>query len=336
MVGVGDHGDVRGVVVGARRTERTAHRTQRDEQVGRGGWAVVGVLRGGLRDQPVDGGGHGGDGVRRLGHRAVHVLVGDVDGGVAGESLLAGDHLEQQQPGGVDVGAGVCGAVFDLFGREVGGGAEQDVAVAGEGAGGDRAGEAEVGHLHLSGRADQHVLRFDVAVHDAGAVRCGQPVDHRVQQAERFVDGQRSASTDQLAQRLAEHQLHRQEGVVAVRPLVGDRHDVRVGQARRGVCLAAEPRDECVVAGQVGAHHLERDVAFEAQVGRDEHRAHSAVGEVPGDAVSAVDHPSDDRRLTDWTHPQILSSFACCCVESGPRVPTARPGSDAPRAKLVP
>ena len=93
------------------------------------GRPVVGVARGGDGDELVELGREPGDPARGGRHPAVHVLVGDVDGGVAGERLGAGEHLEEHQPGGVDVAAGVGDAALDLLGGEVGDGAQQHARV---------------------------------------------------------------------------------------------------------------------------------------------------------------------------------------------------------------
>ena len=108
----------------------------------------------------------------------------NVGRGFADEGLFAGKHFEQDAAEGPDVGAAVEWFAFGLFGRHVGGGAEND---AGHGAhvtdgrrilqvaGGrialDGFGEAEVENFHDGVGTDFYVGRLQVAVNDAAIVR---------------------------------------------------------------------------------------------------------------------------------------------------------------------
>ena len=132
----------RSVGLSAARALRTS---LRNSPASAGRWSGSRAVASATRASSSDGtdvhpGGRGGD-------RAVHVLVGDVDGGVAGERLGAGEHLEEDQPGGIHVAAGVGDAALDLLGREVGHRAEEHARLRRRGLGRHGAGEAEVGDL---------------------------------------------------------------------------------------------------------------------------------------------------------------------------------------------
>ena len=132
---------------------------------------LVGVTVGRQRDKPVELRRHGGDPVRGGGHRAVDVLVGDVDGGVAGERLVPGEHLEaaaarrrrrrcarrrcRARPARA-TGRRRCPAA-----RRSGRSSWRC----------DGAGQAEVGDLDHPVVTQDDVLGLDVAVDQAGAVR---------------------------------------------------------------------------------------------------------------------------------------------------------------------
>lgn len=93
--------------------------------------------------------------------------------------LAAGEHLVEDDPAGVDVDAGVRGAVLDLFGGEVRHGAEDGPCRVRDGVHGPD--EAEVGHLDPPVVPYQDVLRLHVAVHEPGAVRGAERGEHRLQ-----------------------------------------------------------------------------------------------------------------------------------------------------------
>ena len=142
------------------------------DQVGahlRGGLvAVVRVLGQRLEHHRVQLGGDAGMALRRRHRILADVLVGHRDRRVTDERRLAGEDFVQHAAQRVDVGAGVDGLAAGLLGGQVLGGADHRGglrdAVA---AVGDRAGDAEVHHLHRAGLADHDVGGLDVAVDDA-------------------------------------------------------------------------------------------------------------------------------------------------------------------------
>ena len=106
------------------------------------------------------------------------------EGPVKGQ--FAGEHFIEDYAHGVDVGAAVAALAFDLFGRDVVGGAEGGGEVGvGETAGGGVAGDAEVDQLDVVVVVDHDVFRFEVAVHDA----VGVDVIEGVENADGDADG---------------------------------------------------------------------------------------------------------------------------------------------------
>ena len=124
------------------------------------------------------------------------VAEGDLNGGVRGEGLLAGEELVEDHPGGEDIGArgGVPGG--DELWRQVGDRA-QHVARRRLRHLRDRPGQAEVGDLgHRAVRGQQDVLRLDVAVDQAGSVGRTERAQQLGDQAQGLLDRQRTCRNE--------------------------------------------------------------------------------------------------------------------------------------------
>jgi hypothetical protein len=164
----------------------------------------------------------------------VHVPVGDLDGRLAVVGLDAGEHLVEHDARRVDVRAGSGDAALDLLGREVGDRAHQDAAGCGvAGVPADRTGQPEVRDLDPVVVGEQDVLGLDVAVHDPGLMGGAQGRQHRLHHLEGLPRAEVAALTDQVAQRTAADELHREEHVPLVGALVVDRDHVGVGEPGR-------------------------------------------------------------------------------------------------------
>ena len=250
----------------------------------------------------------------RRGQRTGDMLPGDVDGGVARDGGTTGEHLVEHEPDGVEVGAGVGRAVLDLLGREVGDGAEEGAGASGRGRRAHRAGEAEVGHLHVPLGRDEDVLGLDVAVQDVAAMGRAGALEDRGDEVERLARGEGALLLEEVAQGLPIDELHREEEETVVLTLVEHADDVRVRQPRRRPRLPAESPDELGVAGEIDAHDLEGDLSIEAGVEGRVDAAHAAVGEVGEHRVAPVDRSADESVLLHGRHGGSLG---------GP--PTARP-----------
>ena len=178
------------------------------------------------------------------------VLVGDLDGGVAGDGFAPGEHLEEHEPSGIHVAALVGGAPLDLLGGEVGNRAEQDAGLARRRLVGDRPGQSEVGDLDLPVTTDDDVLGLDVAVDDPRRVGCPERAEDRLEDREGLPRRERRLLVDDVPQRLALDELHHEEDVAVVLALVEDGDDVGVAEAGRRPRLRPETLDEDVVGGQ--------------------------------------------------------------------------------------
>ena len=156
--------------------------------------------------------------------------------------------------------------------------------------------DAEVHDLDRAGAGDHDVRRLDVAVHDPVAVAEVQGAAHLGDDLHGAPRRQPSLGLEDVAQRPALDVLHhdvRHLGV-AVRATVVlagvvDRHDRRVVQAGRGLRLATEPVQERRVAREVGAQHLDRDIAAETHVAPAMHLGHAAVADELAELVPAPD-----------------------------------------------
>ena len=198
-------------------------------------------------------------------------------------------------PGGVDVAAGVGRTSLDLLGGEVGHRADEQPGLAVRRGGTHGSGQAEVGDLHPSVVGDQHVLGLDVAVHDAGAVRGAEGVEHGLEQVEGLVGGHRAAVAHHVAQRASGHVLHGEEHHAVVTALVEDLHDPRVVEPGGRAGLAGEPADERLVVDEVGVHDLERHLAVEPLVEREVHRGHAAARDARAHHVAPVELTAHER-----------------------------------------
>ncbi len=218
----------------------------------------------------------------------VDVPVRHRERGVTGVRLLAGEQLEQHDPGRVHVGAEVRPATGHLLRGEVGGGADEQAAL-GVRRVGEQPGQAEVGHLHRVGLAEQHVLRLDVPVRDARGVRGGQPGEHSLGDVECLARAQRPPLGQQVPQRPARHVLHGEVQGAPVRALVIDGDHVRVRKPGYRPGLGDEAPDEILVVGQLRVHDLQRDRAVEPGVGAQVDGRHPAVREMGLHPVPAIE-----------------------------------------------
>ena len=105
--------------------------------------------------------------------------------------------------------------------------------------GADRLRDSEIGDDRGAAR-EQHVVRLDVAMHDAALVRVAECLRHVLQNADDFGDRERAAR-EARAQRLAFDERHRVERQ-SVRVAGGqDRDDVRLLKRGDRLDLALEP-----------------------------------------------------------------------------------------------
>ena len=205
---------------------------------------------------------------------------------VALERLVASGHLEQQDAEREDVRARVDWLALCLFRRHVGDRAH-DASVAGDRRGGNggreavegrffaQLGEAEIQYLHAAFVGDHDVGGLQVTMGDTplvcGADGVGQRDAHLQQLVERH-----ALPADDLGQRLADHQLHRQEGHAVLLVDGIDRDDVGVVQRGNRPRLALEAAAALRIVRHGLGQDLQRDPATELGVLGQQDLAHAA------------------------------------------------------------
>ena len=167
---------------------------------------------------------------------------------VPGERSLARNRFVANDSQRVDVAGGGGVLAERLLGGDVLGGAHHHAGL-GDRRGVDGLGDAEVGQLHLTGRGDEDVAGFDVAVYQAGGVRHLQCPAGLLQHVQGVPQRQPAGSFDHRVQRFAVDQFHHQIGGAALTVHVGLAVVVHGGDAgvvqhgdRAG--LGPEPLDE--------------------------------------------------------------------------------------------
>ena len=146
-----------------------------------------------------------------------------------------------------------------------------------EGAGADRARDAEVGHDRLP-ILKQDVLGLDVAVHHALPVGIVERSGDFTQHGERARNWQRSFPLQPLAERLALDVGHHVIEQVAGRARVVQRQDVGMVKPGGGVDLPKEPLP-ADRGRDLGMHHLDRHAAVMLVILRQVDRSHPAATE---------------------------------------------------------
>ncbi len=222
------------------------------------------------------------------------------------EQQLPGDELVHHDAERVHVAAPVDAAPLRLLGRHV-----RDLALDGLfgvsvvpaivhvaqvlEATPSRARDPEVEDLHLTLVADHHVVRADVAVHDAErlpvvvglAVRVGQRRRHLVREIGSD-DGREAVAlardrVEQPHQIDALHELHREIERALHLSEIEHLHDVRVIERQRDLRLVDEHARELVVVDEVLADLLDHDPLGEPL-------GHARVGEVHLGHAALADH----------------------------------------------
>src|SRR2546428_520100 len=201
----------------------------------------------------------------------------------SGEGHDAGEQLVEHDTDGVEVRSLVDGCTLCLLGGQVLSGADDRARLGHLADACTR--DPEVRHLQSPLTVDQHVVRLDVAVDDAVAVREPNRSEDLARVVDREVDRRGAARDDQLLQRAPVEVLHR-DVVGALRlAAVVDRNDVRVREAGRVLRLAAEALDELIVAGMAVVEDLDRDAPAEHLVLSEVNVRHTARAELAQDAI---------------------------------------------------
>ena len=168
-------------------------------------------------------------------------------------------------------------------------------------------GDAEVEDLDQRGAVaaphDEQVRRLEIAMDDTAGVRLGDRgagLDHVADRE----PGRKRSALDERCEVVALQELHHD-----VRQAVGRAPDIEhaahVIGAKAGcrARLVKEAIGDGLIARELGAHHLHRDLLLELEVGRghdDSHPAdpdHSVDSKPPGDDIANLQGRQDNRRL---------------------------------------
>jgi hypothetical protein len=148
----------------------------------------------------------------------------------------------------------------------------------------ERPGDAEVDHLDAA-QGEQHIAGLEVAVDHARAVDRGERGGDADRHAVQVGRGERTVLADHIGQIGSVDEFDHQ----VRRVVVGIRVEHLGGAERRHlpgpVHLAAEAAPEAVVAGVLGADHLDRDLAPVAVPPAQVDRAHAAFAEAGDEGV---------------------------------------------------
>jgi hypothetical protein len=153
--------------------------------------------------------------------------------------------------------------------------------------------QPEVEDLDVAVLRDHEVLGLQIPVHDPGRMCLGEPLGGLRGDVEKPLRRERFARSQELAEGLPFHELHRDVGRPVGFADVVDGQDVGVVQSRGRARLLLEALAALGMAGHGGRQHLDRDVAAEPGVGRAIDLSHPAGADRGGDAVlgeAAADH----------------------------------------------
>jgi len=126
----------------------------------------------------------------------------------------------------------------------------------------------------------QDVVRLDVPMDDAAAVRVRERPGDFAQHARGIGRWERAARAESLSERLALHVAHDEEDEAARRSDAVDGDDVRVRESRGRARLAHEAFARVGRAREVGWQGLDGDVAVQLHVAREVHDAHPPAAEL--------------------------------------------------------
>jgi hypothetical protein len=120
--------------------------------------------------------------------------------------------------------------------------------------------EAEVENDDAPLGGDEHVRRLDVAMQLASPMELAEAEHELHERRSRALRSHRAAvarrSADEIHERDAAHQLHREEAIRIVHDELVQRDEIRMGDVRQAAKLALEPED---VLGARPQHRLQRD-----------------------------------------------------------------------------
>ena len=150
--------------------------------------------------------------------------------------------------------------------------------------------EAEIADLHRAVGFDEAVRRLHVPVEDAAGQRGLEACHHLQNRVDRSRRRHRPVAVDDVLQRAARHEFHRDDGVAADLLTAEDEDRVRMIEGSGQLALAEEPR-AIVGTREPLIQHLERDAAAVIEVFGFVDLPHSSLSEEACDPVRADDLP---------------------------------------------
>ncbi len=290
-----------------------SRRAQASAKLRCGGWALIRVARERGEHHVVQSVGHRREGARR-GEVSTLDPLDDLCIALALKEAPHGQHLPEHDRQRVHVGAPVDLGAQELLGRHVAELAlEASRRVVRDVQSVSRLRDTEVDHLHLTERAEEHVLRTHVAMDDvqetsvvpSGLVRRLEPRSGVGRDAHRGGDGEASTTVGQARQELGEgHAVDVLHDEVVGAPRLAellDAHHVRVLDAGRDPPLVEEHPDEVLVRGEVRLDRLDHHVTTEAPrsaARAQEEVRHPSRTELPDDLVRTQRRPHGDHEAT--------------------------------------
>lgn len=208
-----------------------------------------------------------------------------IGGGVALERAQAGQHLEQHDAEGPDVGAPVRHLTARLFGAHVGGRAENPAhggrirGDLGARIGRLDPGQAEIEHFHQAIGRDRDVRGLEIPMHDALLMRRVERGGNLSRDGQGVVERQRAARDQVLPQRDARNELEDEAGEVVSLFEAEERRDV--GMVERGQDAGFPLRAPTAfrISCELGGQELDGHVATEPGVARPIDLTHAAFAE---------------------------------------------------------
>jgi hypothetical protein len=135
---------------------------------------------------------------------------------------------------------------------------------------------------------DEHVVRLDVAMHDAARVRVRERIHHIAQHAHRIAHRHLALARELRAQRLALDERHRIVEEIAGLAGREHRHDVRMLERCRELDLAAKALD-VHTRSRLGREHFHHHASSERRLPGKEDVRHPTAAELPFDAVGITE-----------------------------------------------
>ena len=214
------------------------------------------------------------------------MLVGHRHGGLPPEGRGAHQHLVEDHPQRIEIGAYISRVALRLLGTEIGGRADHRPGLGQVGGLIPNPGYPEVGHLHRAVRVEHDISRLDVSVDHPQTVGYGQGQNHLPGDLHGPAGRHGHSLLGDVAQAIPLHQLHHHE-IRAVRlPPVVDAHDVGMVQVGGGLGLPSEPANEGLVLTVGAGKDFDRHPPAQGQIHRQIHIGHASLGQVAHQSVA--------------------------------------------------